>query len=232
MKSVPLVVFAVAVLACSSAGEATSVKVVDTPDAEAPVVEVVEPACGEIQKASRCKSSEPGAAVVRALVRFDPAARVAGKGKPTLALFLRHSFIVEKGEAQIGGRLHGYKRIPLTAEQLATGEVAIEIDMCGLGTAMWSEENGMFHLVAILDENDAHNVASADNPVVAQTPVEGELVKMVDVEVSCTKPSPCLALNLDCIGGTACTKFQPITSLACAAQTCNSESSFCKSGKH
>jgi hypothetical protein len=108
------------------------------------------PTCEPIQKRTRCKGGAEGA-IVRATVHFDPMARKPGKGAPALVVFLRHSFTLMPIEATIGGRLHAYKRIKLTADQLASGDVSLELDLCQGGTAMWSEENGLFNLVAILD---------------------------------------------------------------------------------
>jgi hypothetical protein len=194
--------------------------------ADASVVDLP-PVCAAIRKPSRCKGAEEGA-IVRGVARFDVSKRVPGSAEPTLTLFLRHAFVVAKSEARIGGRLHGYLRVKLTPEQLETGEIPFEMDMCGLGTAMWSEENGMFNLVAILDENNLHDVEKSADPSKSQIPQEGELIKMIEVEVSCHKPSPCVGLRLDCVDGQACTTITPIASLACASNACASDSSFCK----
>jgi hypothetical protein len=191
---------------------------------EAPTV------CEPIAKASRCKGGEEGA-LVRGIARFDVSKRAPGTAAPTLTLFLRHAFVVAKTEARIGGRLHGFLRVKLTPEQLESGEVPFTIDMCGLGTAMWSEENGMFNLVAILDENNLHDLENSADPNKAQIPQEGELMKMTEVEVSCHKPSPCVGVRLDCVDGQACTTITPITSLMCSPNACTSDSSFCKGAK-
>src|SRR5262249_34964341 len=130
--------------------------------------------------------------IVRGTARFDPAHFEPGTA-PVLRVSLRHSFTLLAGEEKIGGRLHAYKNVPLT--NLSAGSQAFELDMCMFGEAMWSEENGTFHLVLMLDENGNNNLDQATTntqAITMATPDAGELVKMVDVDVSCTAPSPCL----------------------------------------
>jgi hypothetical protein len=188
------------------------------------------PTCEPIQKKTRCKNGAEGA-IVRANIHFDPSARTPGKAAPALTVFLRHSFALMPIEATVGGRLHAYKRIKLTADQLASGDVSIELDLCQNGTAMWSEENGLFNLVAILDENGAHDPQTASDEYAFQTPIKDEWSKMTTgIDVSCNKESSCVAVNLDCADGASCTTFTPITHVECKTPACPSDDSFCKSG--
>ena len=111
------------------------------------------------------------------------------------------------------------------------GEVPFAIDMCDLGTSMWSEENGAFHLVLMLDEtgaNDLDKATSNEDAIVIGTAGKGELVKMVDVEVSCKGTSACLDVKVDCADGASCLTFQPVKSCAKKLPGCNSASAFCK----
>ncbi len=179
---------------------------------------------------SKCKADAQGA-IVRGVARFDPTARAAGSGKPALSLFLRHSFVYRDVEKSIGGRLHAFKRIPLTSEHLASGAVDFTIDLCEFGVAMWSEENGAFNLVAILDENDAHDAEKATAEYPFQTPIKGEMAKMVSgIEISCHADSPCVDVPLDCTDGTACTTIAPITKVECRTPACGSDDAFCTGG--
>ena len=133
-----------------------------------------------------------------------------------------------KGEETIGGRLHAYASIPV--KDPTTGDVPFALDMCDSGTSMWSEENGAFHLVLILDENDDNNLDKAtsnDDAIVIGTPTKGELVKMVDVDVSCKAAPACVDVKLDC-SGASCLTFQPMKSCAKKLPGCGSDSSFCK----
>lgn len=114
----------------------------------------------------------------------------------------------------------------------SSGLIPFAIDMCELGTSMWSEENGAFHLVLILDENDDNDVATAttntnEDAVVIATPSKGEYVKMVDVDVSCKAASACLDVKVDCTGA-SCLAFQPMKTCAKKLPGCGSDSSFCK----
>ena len=156
-------------------------------------------------------------------------AHFAGKTeKPVLRLVLRHAFTLMKGEEEIGGRLHAFKSIPVDAPE--SGEVPFAIDMCELGTAMWSEENGGFHLVMILDEdgnNDIEEATSAAEATAKSVAGPNELVKMVDVDVSCHAATACLDVTIDCTGE-ACTKITPMESCAAKTPGCKSDDTFCK----
>jgi len=164
---------------------------------------------------------------VRGIAHFDPA-RVPAGTLPILRVALRHSFVLASGEETIGGRLHAFLSVPVG--DVSTGQVPFVIDMCD-GAAMWSEENGAFHVVLILDNNHNNDVDRArtlDEALAASTPDVGELTKVVDVDVSCNAPSPCLDVTLDCADGKACTTFQPITACTKKAPGCKSISAYCK----
>lgn len=164
---------------------------------------------------------------VRGTAHFDPSKLKPG-GKPVLRVVLRHQFALVKGEETIGGRLHVYASVPL--KDPSKGEQAFAIDMCDLGTAMWSEENGAFHLVLIIDENgdnDLDNATSNEDAIVIGTPTMGELTKMVDVDVSCHAPASCLDVNVDCVGA-SCLTFAPVKSCKPKLPGCTSDDAFCK----
>lgn len=186
--------------------------------------------CAAVTTKTKCRTGGEGA-IVRGVVRFDPSL-LSGSGKPALSLFLRHSFLMVAGEDEVGGRLHADKRILLRDNHRKSGVVPFEIDMCTYGIEMWSEENGLFNVVAILDEKGAHDLDKAKNAEEAlemQTPAKGELVKMVTgIKVSCRGESPCLDVPLDCKNGTKCTSITPIEEVECEAQSCGSDEAFCK----
>ncbi len=161
---------------------------------------------------------------VRGVARFDPS-HLAGGARPVLRVLLRHEFMLIDGEDAIGGRLHGWKSVPI--EDPSTGEVPFAIDMCA-GAPMWSEENGAFHLVTILDEdgnNDLDDAESVPDSFVRATPGATELVKLTRIEVSCNAPSPCIDVDLDCTGP-SCTKVEPIESCKRKTPSCGN-SGFC-----
>jgi hypothetical protein len=183
------------------------------------------PTCGAPPAASHCKNE---GSWVRGVVYFDPSHFAQG-ATPMLRLSLRHGFVLVKGEEKIGGRLHAYKSIRV--KDVSAGQVEFALDMCDLGTAMWSEENGSFHLVASLDENgnnDLDDATSNEDAVTRGTPDPGELTKMIDVDVSCNAPSPCVALQLDCVDGAACTTITPLKTCAKKTPGCASDDAWCK----
>ena len=112
----------------------------------------------------------------------------------------------------------------------ASGAVPFALDMCATGSSMWSEENGAFHLVLMLDENGANdldNATSNEDAIVIATPAKGELTKMVNVDISCAGSSACLDVKVDC-AGPSCLTFQPVKSCAKQLPGCKSDSAFCK----
>jgi hypothetical protein len=166
---------------------------------------------------------------VRGIARFDPAHFAAG-AQPILRVALRHNFVLVSGESTIGGRLHTWESIPI--DDVSAGKIEFAIDMCGQGTAMWSEENGPYNLVLSIDENGNNDLDTATSNIDAVTiakPDPGELTKMVGaVTVSCNGTPACLDLTLDCTAGTACTTFTPLTSCAKTTPGCMSDSALCK----
>lgn len=227
----------VAIVGCSSVspevgtiGQAIDADVPDAAPQEDATVEGGIPAarvCGAVTTPSKCKDGNE-AAIVRGVARFDPKARVMGSAMPALAIFLRHSFVYETGENRLGGRLHALKRVVLEREQLRTGVVPFEIDMCELDVAAWTEENGTFNLVVILDENEAHDIVSARDAYAFQTPKTGELAKLISgIEISCHGVSPCIDVPLDCNDGIGCTSITPIEHVRCQLPSCASDTSFC-----
>ena len=190
---------------------------VDEQDAGAPAPA---DACGAVPK-SLCTPANPGS-VIRGIVKFDPA-HYAGKPAPKLVVFLHHQFTVTAKEATLGGHPHAYRTFDV--KDVSKGEAAFALDMCELGTAMYSEENCGFNLVAILDE-DGKN----DPDTYGQTAMiarKGQLVKMTPVDVSCHKPSPCLTIQADCLDGDTCTTYTALKECKCAAQNCTSDDTIC-----
>lgn len=231
LTTAALLVASLSALGCSSTSEPAGAAAL-TPDA-APASgpsDLPDGAAGDA--GSKCtpppsKSTCGESAWVRGTAHFDPTLLKAGS-KPILRVVLRHGFTMVKGEETIGGRLHAFTSIPV--KDPSTGEVPFAIDMCGLGTSMWSEENGAFHLVLILDENDDNDLdraTSNEDSVVIGTPSKGEYVKMMDVDVSCKGSAACVDVKLDCTGA-SCLTFQPMKSCAKKLPGCGSESSFCK----
>jgi hypothetical protein len=182
------------------------------------------PVCGAATITSSCGDS----ALVRGVAHFDPA-RVPDGGVPVLRLALRHSFVLLGGEEQIGGRLHANISVPVT--DVASGSVPFAIDMCLYGTAMWSEENGAFHLIGILDlngNNDLDQAQSNDEAIAMGHADYYEPAGMLDLSISCHQPSPCVSLPLDCIDGTNCTLVTPLNACTKTTPSCPSDDSFCQ----
>lgn len=214
--------------ACSGAPPAADAGV-EVPDAAVEEVDagvdagLPTPVCAPATSTSRCGES----AIIRGVAHFDPT-RVPTGVQPVLRLALRHSFAILLGEDEIGGRLHMYKSVPVTS--VASGAVAFELDLCALGTAMWSEENGPFHVIGILDFNKNNNLdramSNADAFSMSHSDM-GEPAGVTDVNVSCHQPSSCVSLQLDCVTGTACTTITPITSCTKQTPSCPSDDTFC-----
>ncbi len=180
--------------------------------------------CDPPPRASKCGNE---ASWVRGVVHFDPSHFAAG-AKPILRITLRHQFVLVPGEENIGGRLHMFTSVKLT--DWSTGDVPFALDMCGLGTAMWSEENGSFNLIASIDENANNNLSLAtsnEDAITIATIDPGELTKMVPVDVSCNAAGACLDIKLDCVDGAKCTTIKPMTSCMKKAPGCTSDDEFC-----
>jgi hypothetical protein len=177
-------------------------------------------ACGTVPK-SLCTPANAGS-VIRGIVKFDPA-HYAAKKAPSLVVFLHHQITVSAKESSQGGHPHAYKTVPV--KDVAKGEASFAIDMCELGTAMYSEENCGFNLVVMLDEDGSNDPdANGATAMIAQ---KGELVKMTPIDISCHKPSPCMTIAADCADGDTCTTFTALKACKCAAQTCTSDDTIC-----
>ena len=163
---------------------------------------------------------------ITGVAHFDPA-KVKNTTTPRLRVALRHGFSLIAGEEKIGGRLHAYSSANVN---VAKGAVAFSVDMCDLGTAMWSEENGPFHLVLFIDENgnnDLDKATSNEDAIVIGTPDSAELQKQMDVTVSCHSGAQCLDVTLDCTGD-SCLEIAPIADCKKKTPGCKSADSFCK----
>lgn len=183
--------------------------------------------CAPVSRTTKCATGGD-AAILRAVVRFDPTRVVVGDAKPALSVFLRHSWVLSPEEQLIGGRLHAYKRLSLTESVLASGVREFELDLCDNEIAMWSEENGPFNLVVMLDVDGSNNLQTATEQYAFQTADVGELTKMVsDFSISCHSESTCLDVVLDCTGGTDCTTITPIDQWVCVTPACDSDDAFC-----
>ncbi len=178
------------------------------------------------RKKSKCKNEMSW---VRGVAHFDPSHLKAVTDKTQLRVVLRHGFTLADHEEDVGGRLHAYASMPITQDNAAKGEVEFAIDMCGLGASMWSEDNGAFHLILILDEDGNNDIGTANTnaeALVAGTPGPNELVKMVDVDISCKTGADCLDVKLDCTGA-SCTKISPIKSCKAKPGCTSTGGAFC-----
>jgi len=161
------------------------------------------------------------ASVIRGVVRLAPGL-VPEKGTVgRIIIGLTHHR--ELGEYAQGGHLHWYKVMP--KKDLAAGPVPFQIDMCGSGTAMWSEDNCEFNLVVLLDTN-ANNGVTGDGW--AQVPDPGEPATRKVLDVSCKGTSQCLDVVLDCVDGASCVSYTDPGACKCAATTCDSPSVVCR----
>ncbi len=204
---------------CSSSPQNTPMDASVSPDLAEPIPT---DRCGATP-ASLCTPANPGS-VVRGVASFDASHFKPGQ-KVSLALFLQHQFpYLGNQELTTGGHPHAYKYLPDV--DVSKGQVAFSIDLCELGTAMWSEENCGFNLVAMLDENGSNDVDTVGEPGFHADP--GELVKMAPLTISCHAASPCLTLTLDCTSGETCTTYPAPAKCTCAADHCPSDSAICK----
>jgi hypothetical protein len=183
--------------------------------------------CSAPTAASGCSDGNPDSWVF-GIARFNPQLVPSG-AKPVLRLALRHRFLVYPTENVIGGRLH--VNLNVSVKDVASGQVAFSLDMCGLGTAMWSEENDKFNLVGILDFNGNNDLDTAQTQADSETrgkPDLGEPTTLVaNLDVSCHQAGSCIDMRLECIDGTACTTITPITSCKKTTPACQSDSVFC-----
>jgi hypothetical protein len=155
----PLLVVAstLSLVACSSSNSASSAPDTSqdssdagsTPDAaiDPHIVDAGPVTCSAPTTASHCTDQNPDSWVF-GIARFNPALVPAGV-TPVLRLALRHNFVEFPTENVIGGRLHAFANVAVT--DVASGTVPFTLDMCGDGVEMWSEENGPFNIIGILD---------------------------------------------------------------------------------
>ena len=146
------------------------------------------------------------ASIIRGVAHLAPGVVPAGTSG-TLYVALTH---VSLGSGSYGGVFHYDTTVPVSD---VTAGVEFAIDMCN-GGEMWSEENGQFNLITILDLNGNQNLNNL-------LPDPGEAAHREVVSVSCTGMSPCLDIGLDCTAGSSCTSF-PDAACQCPAGTCPS----------
>jgi hypothetical protein len=176
--------------------------------------------------ASKCTKKDP-ASILRGIAHFDPKAYAAGGpdaggAAPQLSIFLNHRQYAERDEWQQGGHPHAFKFI--ASPDVTKGEIPFEIDMCELGTAMWTEDDCDFNLVLILDKNGNN---TADPISINMVPDQGELSKMTVVQFHCGGTSACLDVTLDCANGQACVTYDSPGACKCAAKSCDSDAITC-----
>lgn len=222
MKLLTLSLLCASLAACTAATEpvAESASNFDT----ATIVEPPQPDLCPVAVPSPSVSGNDGA-WVRGVAHWDPSHFKPG-AKPVLRVVLRHAFALVAGEEKIGGRLHGWTSIPI--EDPSTGSIPFAIDMAKTHT-MWSEGNGVFHVVFIIDEdgsNDLDDATTMAESLVMATPGPNELVKIADVDISCHAPSPCIDVDVDCSGG-KCLEITPVTSCTKRLPACQSDGDFC-----
>jgi len=203
--------------ACSSASPG-DVGDAATPETSTPVTLT----CAD-PPASKCSPKNAGS-VVRGVVSFDPSHFSPGQ-KVNLAIWLYHQIVMSPDEAANGGHPHAFKYVKDV--DVTAGQLQFDIDLCELGTAMYSEEDCGFNLVVMLDEN-GNNDPDA-NGAAAMKATVGELVKMTPLNISCHTDSQCLSIVADCTEGSVCTTETPleISQCKCAADSCPSDSIIC-----
>ncbi len=183
--------------------------------------------CSAPTQASHCTDENPDSWVF-GIARFNPALVPDGV-KPVLRIALRHNFVEFPTENVIGGRLHAFANVAV--DDVASGQIPFQLDMCQDQIAMWSEENGPFNIVGILDFNDNNDMNKATSQATSETiadPDPGEPAGMVHgFDVSCHQAGSCLDLRLECIDGTACTTITPFASCKKTTPACTSDSVFC-----
>jgi hypothetical protein len=155
------------------------------------------------------------ASLIRGVARLDPDVTPPAGAAGTLVIALTHRAL---GETQTGGVFHSMITFPDV--DLAAGPVPFSIDMCQ-GGEMWSEENGGFNLIAILDTNGNNQQFDSLQPDPGEAAMRGEL------EISCHMPSPCLDVELNCVTGAGCVAFSEPPGCGCSQPACNSPINAC-----
>ena len=152
------------------------------------------------------------ASILRGTVRLAPGLKPKNTSGD-LYIALAH-------ESYAGGQGGGFHwDTTVNGADLSAGPVPFELDMCQ-GAAMWSEDNGSYGLVVVLDAN-------GNNGPHLLLPDEGEpSTRVPGLTVSCTGSSPCLDVVLDCVDGDTCATFAD-EPCQLADQTCNSDFALC-----
>lgn len=171
---------------------------------------------------SACTDAEgnpiPGG-MIRGIAKLGAGMNVPAGTTGDLIIGLMHGRL---GEEEVGGHPHWYEKI--AGVDLSAGEVPFEIDMCGGGTAMWSEDNCEYNLVVMLDTND--NAGVRGNRLLVQ-PDADEVGWHELFNLSCRGESPCMDVTFDCLGPD-CVTFEPLGQCQCAAETCDSDDVSCR----
>jgi hypothetical protein len=156
------------------------------------------------------------ASVVRGSIRLLPGVAPAATAGQ-LVIALTH---YREGDGAKGGVPHASVTIP--GVDLAKGPVPFQLDMC-TDSAMWSEDNCEYNLVAILDTN-------TNNDLLHLGPDPGEAATRIGgILLSCRGTSPCLDVVLDCTAGSSCTSFVDPSVCRCAMNGCMSDYAECSS---
>jgi hypothetical protein len=196
-------------LSCAGADEGTSGDdddddtPSDTDDRTSPDVEP--PACDQ-PKVSVCGDES---SVVQGHVRL---AEGITPNQGDLFVALNHEIY----EGPFGG---GYHISTVISNANLSEPVPFVLDMCENGV-MWTEENGPYTLIAILDQNgnqdSANMLADAGEPA----------GRLANLQLSCSHDPLCLDLELDCTGED-CTAFTNATCDESISASCPSAFALC-----
>ena len=156
--------------------------------------------------------------LIRGVVRLDPEVTPTAGTSGDLLIVLTHKAL---GEADTGGVYHTL--LPIPSVNLASANVPFTLDMCN-GGEMWSEENGAFNLIVILDTNGNNDPT---NPNFTWIPDLGEASIRAELPISCHTPSPCLDVKLSCVAGQSCIAFNQPPGCGCTQPACNSPINAC-----
>jgi hypothetical protein len=179
-------------------------------DADADADGDADPVCGEPAIESICGND---ASIVMGMAR-------AGDGieetQGQLVVVLNHYRL---GDGIAGGVAHSGAVVP--DSDIAGAGAAFEFDMCD-ASAMWTEDNCEYNLIAFLDlDGDVP-------PGVQALPEVGEPAGRLVISLSCTHDGPmCIDIVLDCLDGPSCGAFTDPPGCQCSPQTCNSDAIIC-----
>jgi hypothetical protein len=165
---------------------------------------------------SKC-SPKNADSVVRGVARFDPKLVKAAGATPSLWIFLNHRQYTPLGPSEWaqGGHPHAYKSYDTV--DFSSGQIPFSIDLCEFETAMWSEDNCDFNLIAMIDVNGNNGPQLSS---INMVPDKGEPAKMLTIDISCRAQLPCLDLSLDCSEGQSCVSYTNPGACKCATQSC------------